>query len=192
MSEKPYKITDDLPFNEAGLLKLNCDKALFHLNWDATLDYEETIKMTADWYSEFYNNTSDMLEFTNKQIDQYQDIALDRGSDKPKITKIKLSKMLKLEQAEGSVMHGIKASDSSYNGFGEAYFSTVNQNSVKGWKLHKKMTLNLLVPHGEIRIIVHNAEDNKDIITPLIDVVLGKNNYSRITIPPETQLHLKA
>ena len=104
--------------------------------------------------------------------------------DKPKITKIKLSKMLKLEQAEGSVMHGIKASDSSYNGFGEAYFSTVNQNSVKGWKLHKKMTLNLLVPHGEIRIIVHNAEDNKDIITPLIDVVLGKNNYSRITIPP--------
>lgn len=92
--------------------------------------------------------------------------------------------MLKLEQAEGSVMHGIKASDSSYNGFGEAYFSTVNQNSVKGWKLHKKMTLNLLVPHGEIRIIVHNAEDNKDIITPLIDVVLGKNNYSRITIPP--------
>ena len=43
MSEKPYKITDDLPFNEAGLLKLNCDKALFHLNWDATLDYEETI-----------------------------------------------------------------------------------------------------------------------------------------------------
>ena len=104
--------------------------------------------------------------------------------DKPKITKIKLSKMLKLEQAEGSVMHGIKASDSSYNGFGEAYFSTVNQNSVKGWKLHKKMTWNLLVPHGEIRIIVHNAEDNKDIITPLIDVVLGKNNYSRITIPP--------
>lgn len=80
MLEKPFKIVDDLPFNEAGLLKLNCDKALFHLNWDATLDYEETVKMTADWYSEFYNNTSDMLEFTNKQIDEYQDIAVDRGS----------------------------------------------------------------------------------------------------------------
>ena len=46
------------------------------------------------------------------------------------------------------------------------------------------MTLNLVVPHGEIRIIAHKASDNDDVVSPLVDIVLGKNNYSRITIPP--------
>lgn len=104
--------------------------------------------------------------------------------DKPENTKIKISKLLKLYQKEGSVMHGIKASDNTFKGFGEAYFSTVTYNKVKGWKLHKKMTLNLMVPHGEIRIIVHNALSNKETIEPLLDVVIGKKNFSRITIPP--------
>lgn len=78
--KEPFKIVDDLPFKEAGLLKLNCDKALFYLKWDATLDYNKTVKMTADWYSEFYNKNSNMLDFTSKQIDKYQNIASDRGS----------------------------------------------------------------------------------------------------------------
>tara|TARA_B100000925_G_scaffold217246_1_gene166226 strand:+ start:10274 stop:10648 length:375 start_codon:yes stop_codon:yes gene_type:complete len=81
-------------------------------------------------------------------------------------------------------MHGLKKSDKSFSGFGEAYFSTVKFNKIKGWKLHKKMTLNLVVPHGEIRIIAHKASDNDDVVSPLVDIVLGKNNYSRITIPP--------
>lgn len=98
--------------------------------------------------------------------------------------KISITKLLKLDQPEGSVMHGLKKSDKSFSGFGEAYFSTVKFNKIKGWKLHKKMTLNLVVPHGEIRIIAHKASDNDDVVSPLVDIVLGKNNYSRITIPP--------
>ena len=50
----------------------------------------------------------------------------------------------------GSVMHGIRHSDVGYEKFGEVYFSTVNKESIKAWKLHKKMTLNLLVPVGEV------------------------------------------
>ena len=30
---KAYKITDEIKFHEAGLLKLNCDKALYYLKW---------------------------------------------------------------------------------------------------------------------------------------------------------------
>ena len=35
--------------------------------------------------------------------------------------------------------------------FGEIYFSTVNQNKIKAWKMHTKMKMNLIVPSGEIR-----------------------------------------
>ncbi len=91
-----------------------------------------------------------------------------------------------INQLEGTVKHGLKASDKSFDGFGEAYFSSVNFQMTKGWKLHYKMTLNLLVPVGEIRFIVHDGStsSNQGLIRPDIDIVLGPTNYSRLTVPP--------
>ena len=67
-----YDIQDIIPFNEAGLLKLNCDKALFDMNWTPTLNFEETVEMTSQWYYSFYNETVDMFDFTLNQISFYQ------------------------------------------------------------------------------------------------------------------------
>jgi len=94
--------------------------------------------------------------------------------------------LAKLEQANGSVMHGIKKTELTFNGFGEAYFSTVNYGKWKGWKLHKKMTLNLVVPQGDVRFVVHNTDEvsNSKEIIPLLDLIIGDSNFSRITIPP--------
>ena len=44
--------------NEHNYLKLNCDKALALLNWSAVMDFEDTVKMTAKWYSDFYTDQS--------------------------------------------------------------------------------------------------------------------------------------
>ena len=99
----------------------------------------------------------------------------------PYLTKLKV-----IEQAKGNVMHGLKATEDSYSGFGEAYFSTVNFGMVKGWKLHRKMTLNLIVPQGDIRLLVLNASADRLAagVFPLIDITLGDSNYSRLTVPP--------
>jgi CDP-glucose 4,6-dehydratase len=43
--DKAYRVTANMPFHEASLLKLNCDKALFHLKWEANLEYAETISL---------------------------------------------------------------------------------------------------------------------------------------------------
>lgn len=68
-----YVIQDNVPFNEAGLLKLNCDKALFHLDWVANLDYEETVSLTGRWYYSFYKeNERDLYEVTIDQISEYE------------------------------------------------------------------------------------------------------------------------
>jgi len=56
---------------ESGLLKLNCDKALYHLSWFAVLDFEETVRMTAEWYRDYYQNDSDTILKTNSQIENY-------------------------------------------------------------------------------------------------------------------------
>ncbi|MCR5815136.1 MAG: CDP-glucose 4,6-dehydratase [Desulfovibrio sp.] len=67
---------------ECTLLKLCCDKALAYLNWKATLNFEETIRFTAEWYHRFYRGRKDnesMLDFTLGQIAAYEHIAQARG-----------------------------------------------------------------------------------------------------------------
>ena len=67
--------------HEAGLLKLNCDKALFDLGWHSTLQFEETVKMTVEWYKHFYQNQNkSMYDFTIGQIDEYTKLADSRGA----------------------------------------------------------------------------------------------------------------
>jgi CDP-glucose 4,6-dehydratase len=62
--------------HEAGLLKLNCDKALSDLGWHAVLHFEETVKMTVEWYKEYYQNKDkSMYDFTVNQILTYTKIA---------------------------------------------------------------------------------------------------------------------
>ena len=73
-----YQITDDIPFHEAGLLKLNCDKALFHLKWESSLNYDETIELVGNWYKFFYNNVHDMYELTLAQISLYENFGIER------------------------------------------------------------------------------------------------------------------
>ena len=61
---------EDVPY-ESGLLKLNCDKALYHLNWQATWNFERTVKETVEWYRNFYEQSDSIVELTKTQIQQY-------------------------------------------------------------------------------------------------------------------------
>jgi len=74
-----FSVTDNIPFHEAGLLKLNCDKALFYLKWQANLQYDETIKFTGEWYYDFYKSQKDMYEKTLEQIAEYEAKAESKG-----------------------------------------------------------------------------------------------------------------
>lgn len=66
------KLTDNIPFKEASLLKLNCDKALAYLNWHSTLHYEQCVRFIADWYKTFYlQQNIDMYQLTVAQIKEY-------------------------------------------------------------------------------------------------------------------------
>lgn len=60
---------------EAKLLKLNCDKALHYINWQSVLSFNETIKLTAEWYKSYYLKPQLINEITQKQIDYYMFIA---------------------------------------------------------------------------------------------------------------------
>ena len=73
-----FSVTDNIPFHEAGLLKLNCDKALFFLQWQANLEYKDAIRFTSEWYYSFYNLNEDILDKTLEQISEYENMAKDK------------------------------------------------------------------------------------------------------------------
>jgi CDP-glucose 4,6-dehydratase len=78
-SEQFYQVTPKVAFHEAGLLKLNCDKALFHLKWEPNLEYAETIRLVGEWYTAFYRARADMYAATMEQIAAYERIGAERG-----------------------------------------------------------------------------------------------------------------
>ena len=100
----------------------------------------------------------------------------------PRVTQLRV-----IEDARGSVRHGLRASDTDFVGFGEGYFSEINSGAIKGWKQHTEMTLNLVVVSGCIRFIVLPALNNPQEglqVAPLIDIELSPKNHQRLMVPP--------
>ena len=91
-----------------------------------------------------------------------------------------LTPVKRISVVGGDVYHGLKASEESFAGFGEAYFSTVQKGAIKAWKRHREMTLNIVVPIGEIKFVIVDDRHPKD----FCEVVLGENNYQRLTVSP--------
>jgi dTDP-4-dehydrorhamnose 3,5-epimerase len=83
----------------------------------------------------------------------------------------------------GNVLHAMKKCDPGYSDFGEAYFSEVDFQCVKAWKRHNEMTLNLVVPVGQIRFVLF--DDRKGLPGQFQEIVISKDNYCRLTIPPK-------
>lgn len=90
-----------------------------------------------------------------------------------------LTPLKQIHNPKGDIFHAMKKSDDGFDGFGEAYFSTVNENDIKGWKKHTKMTLNLVVPVGEIEFVVYDENSND-----FFSIKLSQNNYQRLTVSP--------
>lgn len=65
---------------ESGLLKLNCDKALHLLNWQAVLNFQQTVRFTSEWYRNYYQQPDcSMMVFTIEQIKEYSKLAKQKG-----------------------------------------------------------------------------------------------------------------
>ena len=64
---------------ESGLLKLNCDKALHYLQWRAVMGFEDTVRMTAEWYRSYYQQPTEIASTTQSQIEAYTTLARQQG-----------------------------------------------------------------------------------------------------------------
>lgn len=99
---------------------------------------------------------------------------------------VTLTPLKQIYHPKGDIFHAMKKSDVGFESFGEAYFSTIHKDDIKGWKKHTRMTLNLVVPVGEIEFIIYDAQKSE-----FFSVKLSQNNYQRLTITPNLWVAFK-
>jgi len=95
-----------------------------------------------------------------------------------------LTPLKQIHHPKGDVFHGLKKSDPGFSDFGEAYFSSVHPGDVKPWKKHVRMTLNLVVPVGKIRFVLHDDRTDSPTKGQTLSVEIGPENYQRLTVSP--------
>lgn len=97
---------------------------------------------------------------------------------------VSLTRVRIIPGESGDVLHALKATEPEFAGFGEAYFSTVKKGAIKAWKRHRVMTLNLVVPCGEIKFVLYDDRKNSSTCGEIFEIVLSRSNYQRLTVPP--------
>ena len=89
-----------------------------------------------------------------------------------------------IDVPNGNILHAVKITDEGYRGFGEAYFSSIVHNSIKGWKRHFFMTLNIVVPVGKIRFVLFDDREGSKTFKCYQDIMMSEDHYGRLTVPP--------
>ena len=53
-------------------------------------------------------------------------------------------------------MHMLRNDSKVFEKFGEIYFSTIFQDKIKAWHLHKEATLNYACVHGKVKLVLYD------------------------------------
>lgn len=94
-----------------------------------------------------------------------------------------LTPLKQIVNPKGDLYHALKKSDNGYKSFGEAYFSTVIKDEIKGWKKHTVMVLNLIVPIGAVEFIIYDDRIDSSTKNQFFSLILSQDNYQRLTVP---------
>jgi len=84
----------------------------------------------------------------------------------------------------GRIMHMLRADAPHFEKFGEIYFSVVYPGIIKGWHLHKRMTLNYAVVSGMIKLVLYDAREDSLSKGEIQELFIGEDNYVLVKIPP--------
>ena len=96
---------------------------------------------------------------------------------------VKVIKLKKFPDERGSIYHMLRASDEHFTKFGEIYFSKIYKGAIKGWHIHKQITLNYCVVSGMVKLVLFDTRENSSTKGNLMELFIGDDNYCLVQIP---------
>lgn len=100
------------------------------------------------------------------------------------IAGVQVIPLKRIPDERGTVYRMLKRTDPHFIEFGEIYFSRIYPGVVKGWHLHKAMTLSYACIHGRIKLVIYDERPDSTTRGQLTELFLGPDNYSLVVIPP--------
>jgi dTDP-4-dehydrorhamnose 3,5-epimerase len=97
---------------------------------------------------------------------------------------VSIHPLRQISDERGKIMHMLRADDPHFETFGEIYFSMVYPDVVKGWHIHKQMTLNYAVISGMIKLALYDDRPDSPTQGELQELFIGEANYVLVTVPP--------
>jgi dTDP-4-dehydrorhamnose 3,5-epimerase len=100
------------------------------------------------------------------------------------ITGVLVHPLRQIPDERGKIMHMLRCDDPHFEVFGEIYFSVVYPGVVKGWHLHKRMTLNYTCVTGAIKLVLYDDREHSKTKGEVQEFFLGESSYLLVRIPP--------
>jgi len=97
---------------------------------------------------------------------------------------VTVTPLRRIPDERGAVLHMLREDGPVFERFGEIYFSLVYPGVVKGWHIHKRMTLNYAVPVGMIKLVCYDDREGSPTSGAVQELHVGELNYALVTIPP--------
>jgi dTDP-4-dehydrorhamnose 3,5-epimerase len=106
-----------------------------------------------------------------------------RGGDLV-IDGVRIIPLRQIVDERGKIMHMLKATDEHFIAFGEIYFSTAWPGAIKGWHVHRSMTVSNAVVSGRAKLVMYDMRETSPTRGELQEVFIGDDNYALVQIPP--------
>jgi dTDP-4-dehydrorhamnose 3,5-epimerase len=100
------------------------------------------------------------------------------------INGVLVKQLSQITDERGKIMHMLRADEPHFEKFGEIYFSIVYPGVVKGWHIHKEMTLNYAVISGTVKLVLYDPRKGSKTKGEIQELYIGEDNYVLVKIPP--------
>lgn len=97
---------------------------------------------------------------------------------------VKVTLLHQFHDERGKVMRMLSRNDEQFSEFGEIYFSCIYPGAIKGWHVHRRMTLNYAVPYGHIKFVLYDDRPESPTCNKVQEIFMGPDNYCLVTVPP--------
>lgn len=95
-----------------------------------------------------------------------------------------ITKLKKIDDERGSVLTMLRSDTKIFKSFGEIYFSTIFNKSIKAWHLHKKAILNYACISGKVKLVLFDDRKESQTLGKYSEHILTPEDFFLITIPP--------
>lgn len=106
------------------------------------------------------------------------------GNQQLRIEGVKVVPLRQIPDERGCIHKMLSRADPHFTEFGEIYFSTIYPGAIKGFHLHKKMTLSYCCIVGNVKIVLHDMRPGSKTEGATEELFVGEKNYCLVQIPP--------